>query len=303
MTADPAAKFVVHDLLAINEIHLIFGPARSGKTTLALQMFDDFCAGRPVLGFPSSPMPTCFVACERSAASLAAAIARVGIDASLPHLSLAGRLKREEYNIEAAYSLAKAKVPELRVLFFDGFSRLCPGKWYDDRDVSQFLIDSTVFCHERHLTIIGTLPCVKAKEGNGYQDPLERISGSGCWSSGTDFKLMIERYNPKDVTNCYRTMTLFPAHRAESRMWAGFSQGRIQLLNDPPTTVNSPGTPIANLEEHYAMTQDDSTISVQDAIERYDIPRRTLQRWLQEKVKEGKLVRVGRGLYRKSRIT
>jgi len=301
MSATSPTKFIVQDLFPCYEIHIIFGPSRAGKTSLALQMFDDFCHGRPVLGYKSFPTAACFISCGRSRNSLRHHMTRLGLNpTNLPHLALPELLQAEDYNLESAFRLAKDLLPACRVLFLDSIDTLATGSRNDPRDTSHSLISATKFCYQNELTIIGTAPAVKAKEGSGYSDPLDRISGSGNIMAHTGSKILIERWKTKDITDPTRRVTIAPAQCMESVKWARFSpEGTLTTWIDEPDADASATAPRQRLDAWLA-DQTDELLAL-DALRAFlselNLSESTLFRWLDDQCELGVLERKSRGKY------
>lgn len=295
------ARFIVQDLFPAEEVHIIFGPTRAGKTSLALQAFDDFCHARPVLGYKSYPAPACFISCGRNRASLRAHMQRLHLDPNnLPHLGLPEILRADEYNLAAAYQCAKQLLPAVRVLFLDGMDTLASGNRNDSRDASHSLISATRFCYENQLTVIGTAPAVKAKEGSGYLDPLDRISGSGSIMSHTATKILIERWKTKDITEPTRRVTLCPSQMPEIIKFARFSEsGTLTTWIDAPEDAQSATNPRHRLDA-WLTEQSDELLPLEALrafLSELNLSESTLFRWLDDQCELGVLERKARGKY------
>ena len=187
-------RWAVPELFLENQLNFIFGSTGAGKTTLALQIFDDLSAGRPtIFGRETIQTAACMVSCEHTIALLRAHMAQVGVSLTLPHLSLIGLLNptTNEFTFEAAMEIVLRRFPDTRVVFFDGFSNLCPGKITEHRDVTQFLIGCKQYMQHHDITVVGTVPTCKLKEGGGYINPFERIVGSGAFASQAATKALI----------------------------------------------------------------------------------------------------------------
>lgn len=302
--APSPARFVVQNLIRRHEIALICGALNVGKTTLALQFYDDFCHGRALLNtYPSLTVPACFISCNRSRESLRYHMETMSLDPyTLPHLALPELIRYEEYNLATAYKHAKELVPNLRVLFLDGIGMLIQGKQNDPRDMSQFMADSTRFCYTNELTIIGTAGAAKAKQGAGYVDILERTSGSGEIMAQSDTKIVLDRYKQHDPTDPNRTITIYATRRPTIRLWAKFSsEGTLSIQSDPPEGYNEPvASPAQQLLTQWLTQYAEETLELGDlrtVTNSANISRASLYRWLDDQLELGMLERCGKGKY------
>ena len=286
------SEYVVEQLFPRQQVSLISGPSGAGKTTLALQILDEWAASATVLDHPARAVPLCFVACDRTDRALRAHMRRMDINpAHVPHCSLVKYHRREERSIETAVKAAIACCPVARVLFIDGMSTLCPGKVTDLRDVADFLLTTLRLCESHDVTIIGTVLSVKTREGEGYVSARDRIIGSGAWAALTDTKLFIEPTQPKKPEDPGRSVTIVTAYGTSTRFYAfdncrlvGRGAEIIQPDLDHWLLSLSPGAPLS-LEDILA------------AAASFSIGRTKTWDWITAQVELGALVRIGRGKY------
>jgi hypothetical protein len=287
-------QYVVRDLFPVNEIHLIFGPAHSGKTTLMLQILEDWRNGRDVFGCHSHVQPFCLIACERPESALRAHMRRLGMDPSLiPHFSLIDQASSgDDYNFETLVATLRKRCPEAKVLFIDGLSTLCPGRSYDQRDVSKFLLTINQFCKQQSITIIACLYAVKAKEGAGYAAPLDRLSGSGVWSSMTGCKLLIDPIDPKDPTNPNRLLLLFIRSRAPRATYAKYVESGLLSYAD---TLELTGLDswLAQLEPGKVIR----TSTIHETAQSLQVSRSSVFRWIENQITLCTLSKIRKGTY------
>jgi hypothetical protein len=266
-----------------------------------LQMADDMQHGREILGRHSDTIDVCYVACHRPAFTLRLHMDDLGIDpATFPHLSLVGELDDKDYALDSALNLVRKYHPRTKVVFLDGMNVLCPGKPYDEHDVSRFLINAARRCRDRQLTLIGCIAASKQRDNGGYADPLDRASGSHAWMGQTGTKILIERYNPKDMTNCYRMISIFQGYQRTQKLNAGFNaQGQLAMVSEIPLPGDGEAamgtfltTWLNQLEASYEFTLDDLTRATEN-----QISRATLYRWLTAKIQAGAVKKLRRGMY------
>ena len=275
----PDAPFVVQDIFPPNDIHLIIGPGGAGKSTLALQMLDDW-------------EQAVYVACTRSRNALREHMQRLEIDpAKVPHLSLV-TLKREECSIESVLRYARETAPDLRVLVLDGMAMLCPGNINHYKDVSQFLIAAVCVAERERVTIIGCVSSSKSKEGAGYASPRERITGSVAWTETTSTKMLIEPCKSADPTDPTRVLFVMPQHRAPQTLYYTFEGYRLVPRSESPFDATLDGWLAQQAPQSRFDTQ--QLRSVADAL---GVSKPTFYRWLAAQLQLGSLVRIRVGEY------
>ncbi len=160
-----ALEFLVDDLFPTKEVHLIAGPSGGGKTTFLFNMIRQWQNGQPVLNHASHPKDFYYISLDRSEQLVRNRMEAEGIDPdTIPHLSL-----RKSSTWEKVLSIVPATT---KVLFIDGFSRLCPGgKPNDYNTVADFLAKLGDYCVEKDITIIGVVHATKVKEGESFLEP------------------------------------------------------------------------------------------------------------------------------------
>lgn len=286
-------SFLVDTILPAKEIHLIFGPIAEENTLFALHFLAEWSVGHTWLGYATHPAPYCYVACEQSVESIRSAMAQVGLDpATTPHLSLVGRTVDEDRTVGAAIRLARACVPNLRVLFLDGMYSLCPGRINDYRDSSRFLLTTLRTCTEESLTIIGCVPTSKSREGEGYTTPREKIAGSGSWGAISFTKFLFEPRRPSKVRDMTRLLTVMPRSKHTNELsYTRTEHGLIygaEGISNPELDGWLDTVPIG--EEIPAST-------LVEAATRFGISRASLYRWLEERLELGFLCKLRHGVY------
>jgi AAA domain len=293
--AAPAPAFIVQDIFPTNQIHLIFGPQARDKTILLLQIMRDWTAGLQVFSHDSYPARYCWVSCERNTDSLRAHMTRLGIDPpSTYHFSLVDSERRENQTLEAALSIARQRV-NCSVLFIDGLHALCPGKIIDSRDVTNFLVQAQQLMRSNRLTIIATAASPKYRPEDSTTPPGERFLGSGSWASMTDTKILVEPYDPMNLKDPARRVTLMPTHdEAVVGKYEHRPEGLIWIGNDD---TGAPG--LDSWLECLPPGEIVTTSSIKNLAQEMHISRSTVTRWIKSKVEAGVLIpdEYSRGLY------
>ena len=216
----PNQKYLVDHLFRTRDVHLIAGPSRAGKTTLALQILDSWSRGEAVFERPSHPLPAVYMACDRPAESLREHMECLDMDPEAhPHDSMADHTAEGERTVDKALGIARKTLPKMRVLFLDGFETLCAGRITEHRDVTKFMLTTAALCRKENITIIGCVPAVKSKENERYSAPQDRTLGSVAWMKLSDMAILIEPVAPKNPEDANRIVTLLP-HRGATRSFA-----------------------------------------------------------------------------------
>jgi hypothetical protein len=291
-TANP--QYVIRDLFPSKQIHLIFGPAHSGKTTLMMQIMDDWRNGRDVFGYHSHPAPYCYASCTKQLPDVESHMRRIGLDpATIPHLSLQNTSSsREDFNIETLILKAKSLVPDLRVLWLEGLGTICPGKITEVRDVTEFLRNLMSICRREHLTIIAEMTTVKAREGNSYSYAIDRLPGSNVWSDMTGSKIPIDLADPRDLTDINRIVVLVMRNRASRRLYAAFVDSGLLAITDRLEVA----TMDSWLTQQPTPTQV-TTKEIHKVGKSLGVSRSSITRWITDQHELGTLNPVSRGVW------
>jgi hypothetical protein len=290
----PPPKFLVDSVLPANEVHLLYGPISEEITLFCLQNVATWLEGEEILAHASYPQPACYVACGHSLASLRWHMERADIDpGQLPHLSMLDHVQHEDRTVDSALRLARAVVPNLRLLILDGMYTLCPGHINFFHDASKFLIATTQLCKEQRITILGCVTAVKSRDGESQASARDRLPGSIAWATLTSTKILfepnrIDRYTDDTrravvmATALERTITLQYVRQGYRFEYRGEGIAHSDL--DTWLLTLHPGTPLT--------TQD-----LRDVAERSGISKASLYRWLADQIALGTILKIAHGSY------
>lgn len=289
--------FIVDQILPKFETHLVGGPSHSGKTTLICQTIERWRSRKDVFGHESYPLPFCYLACECSSGTMQSTLKRIGIDpATFPFLSAI------EYDdiggFNAALNLARRHYPDTEVLFIDGIHRLCGSKTNDDGIVGKFLADINKSLLDLNLTIIGIGNSTKVKGEEKFMNPRERFRGSGAWGTGTRTMIVVERARNDELTNPKRTVMIIPSNAPDQTLnFSLDSRGLFQPDLEEPDRYDDLASLISGYVEGDELTRAD-IMGLASVVGDEGIPIRSVDRYIDQMISEGRLERARWGRYR-----
>lgn len=301
LSISPLPPFVVDSIFPRSEIHLVGGPSHSGKTTLVLhQIIARFQRGLDVFGHASHPAPYAFVACERPLTQLHLTLSRIGIDPdTFPGISLLDDFDSRDSGgrlFDDVLAMAQARYDGLQVLFVDGIHRLCPGKATDMKDVTDFLCYATRRLQQTGITLIGIGHAAKTKGDERFGNPRERFLGSSSWSTASGTMIIVER--PDDILNPKRTVMILPPNAKDQVIhYALDEKGLFQLDGEQPDRFDDFAT-IVSLHEKGTEFTARELLEIAAGISDKTLVRRTIERYIQRLVEDGRLEKSSWGRYR-----
>jgi hypothetical protein len=296
----PPRPFIIEGVLPAHVVALLVGAPGVGKSSAALGWLAQIQAGEPIFGHSSRPTPIVWVSLDRSE------------DEYYSHLDALGfprdtfRFFDQTVKSTSIRTIAVAcgtRWPG-SLIFIDGFARLVPdGRLSDYGIVADFLVETAELARKYNVTFIGCVHTAKAREGQGYSDPRSQVCGSTAWAAFSNLTIVIERKDAKDPSNPVRIVNILT--RAEA--------GDFQLLfqKDPASrgggfiVYENPGDKDL-LEFWLSGVEFDRTVSRKEFLSyasSQTVAERTAERWLEQRISDGQLERVGRGLYRRLRVS
>lgn len=284
------AEDIVDRIFPAYENHLTGGASGSGKTTLEAQIIEDWRNGRPVFGYKSYPAPFCYIACDRSLASIQATLARINIPyKEWPIISLINEVAQAS-TIMQIVNLARRKVPDVSVIWLDGIHSLCP-KINDYGEVQKFLVGMTRICQKERLTFKSLGHATKVREGESFLNPRHRFLGSVAWGGYSDTMTIVDQENPEDQTDTTRKVYLLPRNEASQMLRYEFVDGRMRLVTEVSDLLLDRW-----LREMKAGSMI-STVNITAQAEKLKLSRAATFRWIKQALANGSLQKSGHGLY------
>jgi len=296
-------EYLVDAIFPTRRLHIVSGPVGAGKTTLEFQMTRCVLDSAPFLDYAThNSEGVVFISADRSRRETHATLRRMDM------LDLAPRIKwvfMQELpgdlmpNLELMIGQHTRPgqmviVEPLGYFLRDGQGRM--GNPNDYGQVSHFLKKVKAAIERHNVTVISSLHPSKVKGGDTYAAMREKLLGSTAWAGFTDTILFIEPTEPDDPNSPYRRLHVLP------RNTRAFT---LEYMQDPehgglfvPVEMAKPmknklDLAIEAYTEEFFSSEDLEQWSV-DA----NISRATAWRWLEQKVRDGIIERVGRGSYR-----
>jgi len=295
--ADP--EYIIDEILPAHEVHLVGGPSGAGKTSLTMQLLKDLRLNQLIFGKQSHSVPLVYVACDRSLEATKRTITRLGVTLDFPIISLIGSgIKRD---IDNVVSNALRLEPNMRLLVIDAIGALTPGgKINDYQVVGDFLIHCSEICRAKGITVKGLGHSTKVKEGEDFKNPRQKFLGSVAWGGFSETMIYIEPSDPSNPTDPNRTIMVLPRNSPSLVLEYAFDQlGRLVPAGDISADLTL-DVNLLKVPEGVPIT----TPQILEWAKPAGIPKRTVERWISDAIKSGKLERVEgrqRGCYRRPR--
>lgn len=304
MTSAPAAQqqFCVDKYFPRNRVHAVGGCSSAGKSRWVIPVLADLHAGLPVLSQQSHALPVFYVACDRVKQDAEGLIARLGytpdtLGLVAPVRSTMGdiRLKRRKYGSDTPsklIQLANTYVPRSvdgGLLFIEAMELLTQAS--DPEAVLEFFDDANFLCHDRGLTITGSMHTPKNRpkfQGDqGYQNTREKIAHTYVWGACLTTIVMIDLVTTTDSPE--RTLLISNHTDPEERWDYTFEDGKLIPATCAPTARFLLDTFLQSLPRDgaWVATQIFADYATTKSIE-YNP---SVKRWLAKQVKDGKLER------------
>jgi hypothetical protein len=225
---------LIQRILPTPRIHLLGGNSNAGKTRFILPMMSEWQQGKPIMGFPSRPVPWAYVIGDRLAVEAEATMDDMGINpCSITMIPAFG-----PHNKNWQQVMREASRLHLGLIVWEGFSDFNPGRDHR-KDVREYLSNLSAMCYadefdQGALTIIGIMESPKLKPAERYNDPRQRISGVASWGYHSSTVMLIEAADAKDLSNTERKLYVSVKNGISFECDGRFNLATGQLHFDPP---------------------------------------------------------------------
>jgi len=306
-TTDPkelkrrAKYYAIYPILKHDEISIIGGPSRVGKTTLAMTIIMEWQNNPYTFGCPNFPKPFCFVSRSASESTLRMVSRRVGLaDEDFPIVSFSSTRPPD---IADLFKHVLKAHPDTRVVFMDGLQHFLPGGQVNDSfSVGNFMAALRAEMKRHRMTVVGIGRCSKPQENRTALRTVDRFFGSTVWTEGIATFIGMERLSTLE-SDPRRVITVDSNERqlyTETRSFC--ESGRLVMLAnvDDDNQTRRIQVP-AQFEDSITAFPPGEDITLSDLLqmaEMLNISERSCYRHLTNLCDRGVLVKSGRGVYR-----
>ncbi len=292
---------LIPGILTHGTVNILAGASGVGKTCLLAIVLSKLTKGEPVFGIPTTPPPQIAYICADRGGSVAQYWLGKAGSPPLVFYSLV-----EDFNFVPATLRNKFQLVGILDKLIDALA-LPPGTLLVVDPLTLFLgnpndyqgcaiacIEIRRVCLRRQLTLIGTAHASKQKADSKaqYKRLQDRILGSAAQLGYGDTQMYLA--SPEETDEKFYTFLWHP-HTAPAQV---VSLGRnsegmfVDWLEG--TQAQAEGKILA------AITDTEEGSAFAEIIIQSEVPKTTVFRYLQDLVKEGRIVKVGHGRYRKA---
>lgn len=212
---------LIAGIMPAREIHLLAGPPGAGKTTLIMQMLQDFQAGQEIFGFRTFPAPVLYISCDRTLDEQKRVMERTKTAWGSFKVAVLDEIvsHTDSPSIDKVMEFVAKNYSHCKLIVIDGFGALVPdGKMSDYSTVLKFLRRCQAICQHFDQTILGVIHFAKEKKGEGYLNPRDRILGSTAWGGFSNLVMTIEKEDPTNDKNDNRILWICPRNERERKL-------------------------------------------------------------------------------------
>ena len=301
---DPISRFVVDTILPANRLHLIGGPAHSGKSTLMFRIIADWTANLKVFGYESHPAPFCFVTCNSNVDDCLQIAGRTGLDTS--KLNVISTIDHDGIkNYADVVYQARQLEPKVKVIFLDGIFGISESSGLDNKVVREFLTTLLRQLRETDTTLIATGRCAKPKENRSTMRSIDRFLGATVWTELAHTYIAIEQRSLNKPKDDRRVVSVMPKNTAPFNLSYRFTDtGNLVEVSEDPAADSA--NRVQSLSDMISGYSDGEELTTADLLELCStlgvVARSTMMKYIAVLVHRGELEDAGYGRYRRPTI-
>lgn len=296
---EKARKFVVDGIFPRGLVHLIAAPVGTGKTTLLMQLVHAIQAGDQFLSRSTYPVNVTYICADRGKRETMRTVERLGLKVEMRIESLKdmrGTIPYLETFLSACKQDEMAIVEPINYFIRNDVNRT--GNINNYGDVSNFLLKIGRIAEDKNLTILGSLHSSKAKVGEGYMVPREKVMGSAAWTAFSGTAIVMEPVDPKTPEDPGRTLYVLPRdERPFTLDYVVDSDAGGLLIPSAAFARRFKSQLDKCLESHPEPLFTNQHLLEWQTLA--NVSQATTYRWLEQKIKNGEVERVEKGVCKK----
>jgi len=275
-------------------LHVMSGGSGTWKTSLLFTMLREFQENRPVFGLSTNARPWVYIAFDRDLNETWDTLDMLKYDPPTSQIFSSYDNFPYQQNMTGVIQAMPKLLPHGGLMCIDGLQILNPNDNNSYAGVASFTRMMRTNAAKHNVTLLGTVHNAKAKQGEEYAHPRDKIMGSVAWGATVGTIMALEKKDELDVmlTICPRTskeykimLTRDAAGQIVPRDEAEETEGNLVL-----------NARLAEVPAGAEIKRSDIMAWALDA----NISERTAERWLtRQSGRSGRLQRTGRGVYQK----
>jgi len=296
----------IPDIMPFGTLTVFAGAPGAGKTAMLAEWCARWRDGRTICGKPTHP-PTrfCYIAGDRQWASHQRWFDLAGFP-DIPHYSLADD---DHYNLDALadpqiaaklfeHCLGKVSpIPGAHIFIDPAVPLFISGNPNWVRDVAVTLLRFSRICRQRqfNLTITAHFAKQRADPKDAYLRPQDRIAGSGAFSGFSDTQLYLTFPIPPEQP--YHALGWVPRHQPEEEFHFVRGENGLFVPHNLFSDLDRQQQVLACIPEQ--PTEAAAVLAKIQQICKLSIPQ--AERYLRALVRDGFVIRVRRGIYKRGK--
>jgi hypothetical protein len=288
-------------ILSPRSINIIAGQARVGKLRLLLSQLHAYHLDNRFLGFTNGQQsPRMGLLTNEHPDRFTATIESLKLSTLNPQSLPVIQSSFDHDHMEPIESAYERFPNHPNLLIVHGLHSFMPsGKISEFGDVRDFCRKLSHWCHEKNVTILATAIMAKQKMGQGYEHVLDRIIGSTNWVTWAGTCIIIDQIEGESLTSPLRKVVV--ASRDEQwheSAWEFDAGGRLVPSIAPLHWYEQ-------MDKHLDGVVFDQPLRTAELVswsQEIGIASTSLKQWIRDKIREGDLSKIRKGMYKRPRI-